>query len=81
MIIVQAGEGEFFVMGRGVTLTFSLEEGRGKVGIEEVQEGDFDESGRWKVKRWLNGDQTHQGRHVRLPGEEWSVQLVKLYRY
>lgn len=28
-----------------------------------------------------NGDQTHQGRHVRLPLEQWSIQKFKLYRY
>jgi hypothetical protein len=29
----------------------------------------------------LNGDQTHQGRHVRLAPGEFQIQRVRLYRY
>ena len=29
----------------------------------------------------MNGDQTHQGRHVALGTGEFTVQRVKLYRY
>ena len=29
----------------------------------------------------LNGDQSHQGRHLRLPPGEYGVQRVRLYRY
>ena len=29
----------------------------------------------------MNGDQTHQGRHVALGAGEFIVQRVKLYRY
>jgi hypothetical protein len=38
-------------------------------------------NGQWKVQRRLNGDQTHQGRHVRLPPREFTIQRVRLYRY
>lgn len=31
--------------------------------------------------RWLNGDQTHQGRHIRLPAGRVGVQRFELYRY
>lgn len=31
--------------------------------------------------RWLNGDQTHQGRHVRIPMGRVGVQRFELYRY
>ena len=31
--------------------------------------------------RWLNGDQTRQGRHVRLEPGRFALQRVKLYRY
>ncbi len=37
--------------------------------------------GKWVNRRWLNGDQTHQGRHVRLEPGRISVQRVRLYRY
>ena len=29
----------------------------------------------------LGGDETHQGRHLRIPPGEWGVQRVRLYRY
>ena len=31
--------------------------------------------------RWLSGDETHQGRHVRLPPGSFSIQRVRLYLY
>ena len=37
--------------------------------------------GQWTITRWLNGDQTHQGRHIRLEPNDFSIQRVKLYRY
>jgi hypothetical protein len=50
------------------------------VGIESAWEGRF-EQGQWKPERLLNGDETHQGRHVRLPPGGFSMQQVRLYRY
>jgi len=29
----------------------------------------------------LNGDETHQGRHIRLPPDRFSVQRIRFYRY
>jgi beta-galactosidase GanA len=80
-MILQVGDGEFVILGMGVVVTFSPADGKGKVGIDEVQEGKFDEQGNWVGGRWLNGDETHQGRHVHLYDGNWSVQRVKLYRY
>ena len=37
--------------------------------------------GQWQHIRWLNGDQTHQGRHVRLEPGRFTLQRVKFYRY
>ena len=37
--------------------------------------------GRWTAGRRLNGDETHQGRHVRLPFGKFVIQRVKLYSY
>jgi beta-galactosidase GanA len=45
-----------------------------------AQEGNF-ANGQWVGGRWLNGDQTHQGRHIRLPAGKFDIQRVKLYRY
>jgi len=38
-------------------------------------------NGTWKNILWLGGDQTHQGRHIRLEPGRFSIQRVKLYRY
>jgi beta-galactosidase GanA len=80
-MILQIGSEEFVVVGLGVVVTFALADGQGKVGIESVQEGRYEAGGFWHGGRWLNGDQTHQGRHIRLPGDTWHVQRVRLYRY
>lgn len=80
VMIVQVGEEEFVLVGMGVVVTFAPKDGKGKVGIEWVQEGRFEE-GKWVGGRWLNGDQTHQGRHVHLYDGAWRVQRVKVYRY
>jgi hypothetical protein len=77
---VQLDHEEFAVLGMGVTLTFAPADGNGKIGIDRVQEGSFHD-GQWAGARWLNGDQTHQGRHVHFEEGSWSVQRVTLYRY
>jgi hypothetical protein len=35
----------------------------------------------WENIRWLSGDETHQGRHVRLEPGRFSIQRVRLYSY
>jgi beta-galactosidase GanA len=79
-MILQLGPEEFAIMGMGVVVTFAPADGKGNVGIDQVQEGRFDD-GTWVGGLWLNGDQTHQGRHVHLYDGRWTVQRVKLYRY
>jgi hypothetical protein len=49
-------------------------------GIERIDEGRY-ENGTFVVVRRLNGDETHQGRHLRLPLGSPGIQRVKLYRY
>jgi hypothetical protein len=79
-MILQLAPEEFVILGMGVTITFAPADGKGKIGIDRVQEGRF-ENGKWVGGRWLNGDQTHQGRHVHLSDNQWSMQRVTLYRY
>jgi hypothetical protein len=50
------------------------------VGIERVDEGHV-AAGKFVVTRRLNGDETHQGRHLRLPMGALGVQRVSLYRF
>jgi hypothetical protein len=49
-------------------------------GIGWIQQGHFTK-GKWIIDLWLNGDQDHQGRHLRLPAEKYDIQRIKLYRY
>jgi beta-galactosidase GanA len=80
-LVIQLGEDEFLVAGRGIIVTFRAAAGNGdQVGFLKLTEGGF-ENGVWKEGRWLNGDESHQGRHVRLEGDGFSIQRVKLYRY
>jgi beta-galactosidase GanA len=77
-IIVEIGPGEFIVAGNGIIITFGAADAQ--VGIERVDEGRV-ENGRFVVTRRLNGDETHQGRQLRLPMGALGVQRVKLYTY
>ncbi len=72
---------EFVFAGTGITITFETETlSNETVGLLSVQEGRY-VNGTWTGGRWLNGDQTNQGRHVRLPPGRFDIQRVKLYRY
>jgi beta-galactosidase GanA len=50
-------------------------------GIDSDWEGTFDAAGTWVPGRALNGDQTHQGRHLRLAPGQFQIQRVRLYQY
>ncbi len=80
-LIIQASDNSFWFAGTGfvVTVTSATDPGL-RVGILKAEEGRF-ESGNWKVIRYLNGDQTHQGRHIRIPAGEYGVQKVEFYTY
>lgn len=78
-MIVQTGPEEYLIAGRGITVTMKPA-GGGSAGIARAEEGRFDDRGQWVAGRLLNGDQTHQGRHIRF-GDHWSIQRVTLYRY
>ncbi len=78
-MVIHAGE-DFWFAGQGVTITFSAPPGdANRVGINFAEEGVFDAQGKWIAGRRLNGDQTHQGRHIRLPPGKPQIQKVRLY--
>jgi beta-galactosidase GanA len=80
-LVIAAGPDEFVFAGTGLVVTFEADSpGAPVVGLLSVQEGKYVNGG-WRPGRWLNGDQTHQGRHVRLPPGRFDIQRVKLYRY
>lgn len=80
-MLIQTGEDEFYLAGTGVVVTFKPVSDPGlNIGILKVDEGAFEQN-QWKVLRHLNGDQTHQGRHVRIPYGQYGVQRFELYVY
>jgi beta-galactosidase GanA len=79
-LVLATGPDEFIVAGTAVTLTFAASVPGKQAGILSAEEGRF-VGGRWENIRWLGGDQTHQGRHVRLEPGRFSVQRVKVYLY
>lgn len=80
-LAVAVGPDEFVFAGTGLVVTFDANTpGLPIVGILSAQEGKY-VNGQWQPGRWLNGDQTHQGRHMRLPPGRFDIQRIKLYRY
>jgi beta-galactosidase GanA len=80
-LVIATGRDEFLFAGAGVTVTFALSPPENtNVGILSAEEGTY-ENGQWSHRRWLSGDQTHQGRHLRLEPGRFSVQRIRLYRY
>jgi beta-galactosidase GanA len=81
-LIIQTGPEDYLVAGQGITVTFAPRGGDLPLaGIDRAEEGVFDADARWVAGRVLNGDQTHQGRHIRLAPGAWQIQKVRLYRY
>jgi len=80
-IFIQTGENEFYFGGAGIVATIrNTKDAKLITGILKDEEGRF-ENNQWKIVRYLNGDQTHQGRHVRIFQREYAIQRVELYNY
>jgi hypothetical protein len=80
-LVIAVGSDEYLIAGSAIIVTFAPDSpGEPEVGIAAIDEGTFD-SGRFRPGRRLNGDQTHQGRHLRLPPGAVGIQRVRLYRY
>lgn len=74
------GEDGFATQG-GKTQTQNQWTGGKRAGIGSVDEIRIDENGNFIPIRRLNGDQTHQGRHVRIGVDEFAILHVRLYEY
>ncbi|MDP4210175.1 MAG: DUF5597 domain-containing protein [Bacteroidota bacterium] len=80
-MVIQIAPDEFYVVGNGIIVTFSPAQANGElVGIGYVEEGKLI-NGRWIPGRRLNGDEDHQGQHVRIVESGIDIQRVKLYNY
>jgi beta-galactosidase GanA len=81
-IIISVGtDDEYVIAGSGLIVTFAPNTpGDPIAGIVSIDEGTY-MNGRWIAGRRMNGDQSHQGRHLRLPYDSFGIQRIKLYRY
>jgi len=80
-VIISSGPDEYIISGTGIIVTFSSNSPAERItGIVSIQEGEYVD-GQWVPGRWMNGDQSHQGRHLRIPAGSFGIQRVKLYRY
>jgi beta-galactosidase GanA len=80
-MIIMNGPDEFIIAGSGIVVTFESAKKDGTLaGIGSLDEGGF-VNGNWKPGRRMNGDQSHQGRHMHLQGGQYSMQKVRLYSY
>ena len=80
-LIIQTAPDEFVVAGTGIVVTFvSAQANNRRAGILTIEEGEY-RDGRWVPGRTMNGDQNHQGRHLRFPVGEFDIQKLSLYQY
>jgi beta-galactosidase GanA len=80
-MIIMLSPDEFLIAGCGIVVTFETRNREdGIAGIGRIEEGGFD-GGKWMPGRLMNGDQSHQGRHLYLPGGTYGIQKIKMYKY
>lgn len=86
-IILRLGEEDYLAIGSGVVITYTdakgdkvWKKGDTRIGLAKCESVSISD-GHLHVKRHLNGDQTHQGRHVRIPIGQFDIQHFRLYRY
>jgi hypothetical protein len=79
-IMIEISKDEFFIAGSGIVMTFKSLKENWNAGILKTDQGIF-ENEKWKTIRHFNGDQTHQGRHLRISVGDYEIQKIKLYSY
>lgn len=70
-----------FVNEGGNAYTKNVWMGTSRIGIGSVDQISVVADGTFKYIRRLNGDQDHQGRHVRISVDDFQILHVKLYEY
>ena len=79
-MIIRTASDEYTIVGIGLTVTHAACDSAMQAGLLDVQEW-VERDGRWQPHRWLNGDQTNQGREVFLSNERIGMLRVRLYQY
>jgi len=88
-IILRLGKEDYLVLGSGVVITYSdanadktHKSGNKRIGLAKCESVSIGNDGEeFTILRHLNGDQTHQGRHVRIPVGQFDIQHFRLYPY
>ncbi len=81
MIAIQSKPNEFYIAGSGLTISFARDpDADNKLsGIASIEEVSRDADGGWIAQRWLNGDQSNQGRQLSMDPHRMRIYHVKLY--
>jgi hypothetical protein len=80
-MVIMMSPDEFYIAGTGIIITVTPQTTDGSIaGIKSDEEGNFVD-GKWKTNRVLNGDETHQGRHIHLPGDKFRIHKSSFYTY
>ncbi|MCQ2250587.1 MAG: DUF5597 domain-containing protein [Bacteroidales bacterium] len=79
-IIIRQGKEDYLAIGSGVVITYSKPNGK-QIGLAKCEQVEFGSDGGMHILRHLSGDQTHQGRHVRIPVGDYQIQHFRLYEY
>ncbi|MCX6319013.1 MAG: DUF5597 domain-containing protein [Bacteroidetes bacterium] len=77
-IVIQTAPDEFLIAGTGIVVEFENIDRNKVTNILEATEVSYQHGVRVSGRR-MNGDEDHQGRHIRFPVGEWGIQHVKLY--
>jgi beta-galactosidase GanA len=78
-LILQTGKDDFIIAGTGVVITFSSKDSSRVANILSADELQYENTKEIKGRR-MNGDQDHQGRHIRIPDGQWGIQKLTMYR-
>lgn len=86
-IVLRLGREDYLIIGSGVVVTYAdqkagkvWKKGDPRIGLAKCEVVTLEE-GKMQIVRHLSGDQTHQGRHVRIPVGKFEMQHFRLYRY
>lgn len=74
------GEDGFAIDGDAATPA-AIAQSQRQIGLLDVSQIEADGEGSYRVVRRYNGDETHQGRHARIPVGRWEILRVRLYEY
>ena len=77
-LILDLDEEGLLFLGTSCVATMTPADGKGHVGILSIDE--VTDSSMHTLRR-LNGDEDHQGRHLRIPYGSVGAQLLKVYKY